>query len=123
MTRINIIMIAHVGWLVINSIRQENTCPVLALYKYWSIRPKKSGIFFIWYDGQQLFRFDFVTCLRDVLGSRGMDPSRYNTHSLRIGITTDLALAGISHEHILLMGRWSADAYLKYIRPAALVIL
>ncbi len=24
-------------WLVINYIGQENTCPVLTLYKYWSI--------------------------------------------------------------------------------------
>ncbi len=52
-------------WLVINSISQENTCPLLVLYKYWSIRPKKSGIFFIWYDGQPLFRSDYVKCLKE----------------------------------------------------------
>ncbi len=109
-------------WLVINYISQETTCPVLALYKYWSIRPKKSGIFLILYDVQPLFRSDFVKCLRDVLGSRGMDPSTYNTHSLRIGRMTDLALARVSHERICLKGRWSSDTYLKYIRPATLVI-
>ncbi len=45
------------------------------------------------------------------------------SQTVRISRTTDLAfLAGVFHEHKHLTGHWSSDAYLKYMRPTALVI-
>ena len=41
----------------------------------------------------------------------GLDPSRYNTHSLRIGRATDLAKAGVPEAIIQQTGRWESDAY------------
>ena len=37
-------------------------------------------------------------------------------HSFRIGGTTELLLRGVSHDAVKIQGRWSSDAWLRYIR-------
>ena len=86
------------------------------------LRPKIIGNFFIDTVGQSLDRCKFVKCLKEALVFAGYDNSRYNSHSIRIGRTTDLAMAGISHEKIRIIGRWSSDAYMRYIRPSEVVL-
>ena len=46
----------------------------------------------------------------------GFKPSNINTHSLCSGATMSMYLAGVPVYTIMLIGRWSSDAFLKYIR-------
>ena len=46
----------------------------------------------------------------------GPDPTLYNTHSLRIDRTIDLAKEWVPETVIRETGRWDSDAYKRYIR-------
>ena len=46
----------------------------------------------------------------------GCQSKYYKGHSFRIGAATSAVAAGIPEAQIILMGRWSSDAYKKYIR-------
>jgi hypothetical protein len=45
-----------------------------------------------------------------------LDPTRFSTHSLRIGGASALAAAGVPDYVILDMGRWKSLAFLAYVR-------
>ncbi len=80
------------------------------------------GVLFINARDQPLDRGHFVRCMKKALISAGVYHGQYNSHSLRIGRTTDLALAGGAYDRIQLIGLWSSDAYLKYVPPSSLVL-
>ena len=46
----------------------------------------------------------------------GFEPEEIGTHSLRSGAAMEMYLAGIPVYTIMLIGRWSSDAFLRYIR-------
>ena len=46
----------------------------------------------------------------------GLDPTRYRTHSLRIGGASMLAAAGRPDYEIQKLGRWKSLAFLEYIK-------
>ena len=59
-----------------------------------------------------LVRADIVTCLRRCFpGARNI-----NTHSFRIGGASAAASAGIPDSQTQILGRWSSDAYRRYLR-------
>ncbi len=63
----------------------------------------------------------FITTLRAAcatIGSArlGFEPDEIGTHSLRSGAAMEMYLAGVSVYTIMLIGRWSSDAFLRYIR-------
>lgn len=45
-----------------------------------------------------------------LIGSIGLDPSEYGTHSLRSGGASSAATHGITHEQIKSHGRWKTDS-------------
>ena len=47
----------------------------------------------------------------------GFDETRVGTHSIRTSFAMMLYLQHIHPSTIMLMGRWSSDAFLLYIRP------
>ena len=49
-----------------------------------------------------------------------MNASDIGTRSIRSGAAMGLFLAGISVDKIKMLGRWSSDAFLVYIRPQVL---
>ena len=51
-----------------------------------------------------------------MLGSSGVEASKYSGHSFRIGAATTAASAGIEDSLIKTLGRWESTAYLLYIR-------
>jgi hypothetical protein len=53
----------------------------------------------------------------DVLG---FSPNDIGTHSLRSGAAMAMYLAGVPVFTIMLIGRWSSDAFLRYIRRQVL---
>ena len=94
-------------------------CPVRLLDTYLHIRKGTSELLFILEDGQPVGRRDFAEHLRACANLCGLDSSRINTHSLRIGRATQLYLDGSPTEDIRRKGRWRSQAFLKYIRPRA----
>ena len=48
--------------------------------------------------------------------SIGRDPARYGAHSLRIGGATAAMAAGVDPAIIKVLGRWSSDVYMIYMR-------
>ena len=50
----------------------------------------------------------------------GFDPAELGTHSLRSGSAMAMHLDGVPVYTIMLIGRWSSDAFLNYLRPQVL---
>ena len=66
-------------------------------------------------------RFEFDASLKQLLHFCGYDTSGYDTsafkgHSFHIGAATAAALRGDSDVQIRAAGRWTSDAFKKYIR-------
>lgn len=99
-------------------IHSDNTdiCPVKHLSNYLALRSECSGPLFIFRDGTPVTRSHYSEFIKNAVNFIGLNPAKYNTHSVRIGRATDLALSGISPEVIKQTGRWSSSAYLNYIR-------
>ena len=91
-------------------------CPVRALTGYLAVRPKIPGPLFISEAGAPIRRAKVAAALKRGVARLGLDACHYNTHSLRVGRATDLAAAGAPEAIIRETGRWSSNAYLKYIR-------
>ena len=56
--------------------------------------------------------------MKQVAVEMGFDPSKFRTHSLRIGGASMLAVANVPDYVILDQGRWKLLAFLEYIRLA-----
>ena len=64
-------------------------CPVHALVQYLARRGHTPGPLFSFSDSKWLTRDSFSTALNKALEELHMDPSRFNTHSFRIGHTLE----------------------------------
>ena len=91
-------------------------CPVRALSDFLRVRPNRPGPLFIKKSGAPLRRPMVASILKQCVSQIGLDAEKFNTHSLRVGRATDLAASGASETLIRETGRWSSNAYLKYIR-------
>ena len=96
--------------------------PVKALLPYLAIRGSTQGSLFSFEDGTPLTRLRFKTLLSATLKRAGLDDSKYNTHSFRIGAATSAKMAGITDLHIQKLGRWKSSAYQSYIRTPTPVL-
>lgn len=95
---------------------KDLSCPVTALLKYLVVRGDHEGPLFIKMNLKPINRSHYSKVIKDSIKYLGIDPTRYNTHSFRIGRATDLAILGASSRTIKLAGRWQSNAYEKYIR-------
>ena len=57
-----------------------------------------------------------TAAIKRVAREMGLDPQRYHTHSLRIGVASMLAAAQVPDYMIQKLGRWKSVAFLEYIR-------
>lgn len=84
----------------------------------WAVRARPSqGHPFLSYRGE--WRLSYATlskAIKLVAQQMGLDPSRYRTHSLRIGGASMLAAAQVPDYVIQKLGRWKSLAFLEYIR-------
>ena len=71
---------------------------------------------FMYNNGVVLSRQLLVNNTRLYLSMIGKDSSRYTGHSYRVGGATSAAASGFSDWEIMMLGRWSSDAYLRYIK-------
>uniref|UniRef100_A0A7M5X404 Uncharacterized protein n=3 Tax=Clytia hemisphaerica TaxID=252671 RepID=A0A7M5X404_9CNID len=90
----------------------NNICPVGAMRNYLALRSSKPGPLFQFHDGKLLTRRTLYALLEQSLPS----VSDLNTHSFRIGGASAALSAGASDSMIRIMGRWSSDCYLRYLR-------
>ena len=97
-------------------------CPVSALLAYLAVRPPTPGPLFLLQSGAPLSKNGLVTAVRAALPSGGVDVSRYNGHSFRIGAATAANQAGISDATIQLLGRWKSSAFTRYLYPPVQVV-
>ena len=86
-------------------------CPVQALSRFHQVHPSRVGPLFVFSSGRFLARDDLVFLLRSCFPDLNV-----NTHSFRIGGASAAASAGIADSTIQILGRWSSDAYRRYIR-------
>ena len=86
-------------------------CPIAALRAYLTVRPQSSGPLFIYVNGTFLTRSRVSSFLIKVLS-----PIHISTHSFRIGGATALASVGVPDHVIKAYGRWSSNAYQRYIQ-------
>ncbi|CAF4701634.1 unnamed protein product, partial [Rotaria socialis] len=77
---------------------------------------------FIMPTGRALTRTEFVKRLREVISSFGINSSFYSGHSLRIGAASTAAKAGLPIYLIKILGRWSSEAYRRYISVSSSTI-
>ena len=95
-------------------------CPVKSLLAYLRPRGHSNGPLFCTFDGSPITTRYFNSELRRCLIFRGLDTSRYKSHSIRIGAVCLAADQGYSDAQIRALGRWQSDAFKVYIRPVAL---
>jgi len=77
---------------------------------------------FIDVNNVALSRNNFLNMLKHALTCVGYDSSMYSGHSFRIGAATTAGSVHVDDHLIKILGRWSSDAYCRYIRTPDLVI-
>lgn len=76
----------------------ETVCPVLTIQRFAQIRNGVQGTFLRNVDGSSLSRFQFVAIFKRCLVAVGRTASQFNTHSFRVGATTEAARWGLSQK-------------------------
>ena len=89
----------------------DTLCPVSALSHFIHYRQSIVGPLFMYKDGSFLTRSRLASLLQKCFPLH-----RVNTHSLRIGGASTMASAGIPDSQIMILGRWSSNAYQRYLR-------
>lgn len=92
-------------------------CPVKAIREYLYARPAIPGPLFIHYGGDPMTSFQFSHILKEGIKLIGLSPRYFSPHSFRIGAATAAAMAGVSEDEIMKLGRWKSAAFHLYIRP------
>jgi hypothetical protein len=96
----------------------QPVCAVCAMVHYLGlckIRQFNQPLF-SFQNGHVLTKPLLLSYLRSFLNALGVDPSKYSGHSFRSGGATDAALSGMGDWEIKLAGRWTSDAYQRYVR-------
>ena len=99
------------------------TCPV-KLWKSMLLmrravtakRPQPHEPAFMLSNGKPLDKSLLVSTLKSWCSSLGIDCSKYNGHSFRIGGATSLAAANVPDSVIQTLGRWKSDCFKLYVR-------
>ena len=91
-------------------------CPYSIMLDYLKVRGLDAGPLFCFINLRHIPRTFFTTKLKNCLSFCGWNTKLYLSHSFRIGGASFLASIGMSDTQIKLMGRWSSDAFIRYIR-------
>ena len=108
--------------LVLPAQKDKSICPVNQLKKYLKLRGNSPGPLFRYIDGVPISRKFFTVNLKSALQFCDLNTDLYKSHSFRIGSASYYAKNGFSDSQIRIMGRWSSNAFLKYIRTDRLVV-
>ena len=96
---------------------QRGHCPVSYLIDYLKVRPFAPGSLFVKQDNMLIQNNVVLTLFQDL--AQFLDPPThcYKPHSLRFGATTKLRIKGFTNQVIQSRGRWSSQAFQRYIHP------
>ncbi len=98
--------------------RLSRYCPVAMLYRFCVMSADYSEFVFVSQTGDLVKSSDVASKLQAILIKLKLDPSRYSTHSFRVGRITDVLAEGRSSERVRALGRWRSSAQDVYNRPA-----
>ncbi len=96
---------------------RQCVCFVTALQSYLEVRGPAPGPLFVWADGSPLTGAQVNHYLRILLSRVGIS-GNFSSHSFRIGAATVAAAAGFPDYLIQALGRWTSDAFRRYIRTS-----
>jgi len=110
----------QVAIIPIKRMSEKRVCPIRSLMKYLKVCRIRQGPLFQHLSGHPVTTSFFRSTLHSCVVFCHLDPTRYKTHSFRIGGATHAHLSNMSPVQIQQLGRWRSSAFLKYIRPTAL---
>lgn len=98
----------------------SSVCPVRMLQDYLQLgrRPTTAKYLFTDMEGHPVRSSAVGTALQRCVRALGLDVKNFSFHSFRIGGATAAANLGASDEQLRQLGRWSSNAFRKYVRPA-----
>ncbi|VDI64808.1 Hypothetical predicted protein [Mytilus galloprovincialis] len=103
-------------FLIISEQIDKSLCPIHLLKQFLQIRYPSSGSnLYIHFDGSSLTRYQFSSILQKSLSFPEIN-GHFRAHSFRIGGATEAKRLGVDDETLKKWGRWTSDAYTKYIR-------
>ena len=94
-------------------------CPFKASHEYIAIRSNYTNTndpFFVNSDASALRPTQIRKVLKNTIKSLNLNPTLYDTHSLRIRYCCDLLKYGMPVDWIKLIGHWKSNAIFRYIR-------
>lgn len=94
----------------------QRDCPLAIMNRYLAVRGTIPGPLFLHGNNTPITRYQFNEQLKLALQFSGFNTERFKSHSFRIGAATAAAAQGASDSQIQQLGRWSSDAFKKYIR-------
>ncbi len=107
---------SHSTTLIICSQTDNSICPVHLLKGYLEVRQHAlDSNLYLHFDGSDLTRYQFSIVLQRALSFCEVK-GHFRPHSFRIGAATEAKRFGIHDDVIKKWGRWTSDAYTKYIR-------
>lgn len=89
---------------------------VQSISDYMRVRGANAGPLFCHVGGRSVSRLSFDRILHKALKFCNLDSTRYKGHSFIIGAATHAAQSNLSDSQIRALGRWSSNAFKKYIR-------
>ena len=96
---------------------QRDHCPVGYLIDFLKVRPFTPGPLFVKQDNVPIQYNAVLTLFHDLAHFLDLPTQRCKPNSLRIGATTELHIKGFTNQVIQSQGRWSSQAFQRYIRP------
>lgn len=106
----------HKGVAIVISATDTATCPVKALCRLFTEDPRPQMDPLFRFPSKTFSYHNFVTELRKRLAAHGVPNStRFTGHSLRRGAATTAKLNGMLNSDIQRLGRWSSEAFERYI--------
>ena len=95
-------------------------CPFKLMGSYFAAREQTYADmdeqFFVFSDGSSVTAPQARTVLKSAIARLGFNVNQFNTHSLRIGRSSDLIQYGYKIEEVKIMGWWRSSCIFKYIR-------
>ena len=96
---------------------QRGHCPVAYLIHYLKVRPFAPGPLFVKQVNMPIQYNIVLSLFQDLAQFLDLPTQRYKLHSLQIGATTELHIKGFTNQVIQSQGRWSSQAFQRYIHP------